>query len=566
MGQKVHPIGFRLGFHKTWKSQGYSATLYTSHLKEDLKINNYIKSTLPYSSLSKIYRKRGIIYLLLKLNYFNNKEKIKRIYKNIHKFKFNKNIHKFNKISLKKFRPFTNSLKLTLPSPLNFRKKKKFFLNKNIDINTKFKNFYKLKYLDNLYTIIDTFKSFKKEIKKLKKKLIKLKNLKQLHKFKIKLKNLNFIKKIKIKYILHKLKKDKLKLKKGKLKEDFFKFLHFKLKGGFNELNLLLDLIKLKKLKRLKLNLYLLRNNLSNLNTFKIKNNKFLKKLLSLILILENLKLELLNVKSPLKKEIITTSKINFLKNIKIYKNEIKDLYMLSHKKLYKEMRDEGVMIEIKNIMEEIMKKKEKEENEDELNKRLSIIKSNLNLMTHNKIKIIIKKSRSMVNDISHVGNILYQLLSNPTYKKNFKPLYYKLYRTLITKIVKLKKKRGRKKKLQGFRIRYGGKLWSKGRSKPKFRSYGPVSLQNLNQIMDYQLIKCVNRYGVTGFKIWFNYYPRKYYIKKFKNSIIHYKPLLYLLKYKKIIKNMGYLLYYYKNKLNINEKYDNPLFNLLQK
>ena len=43
MGQKVHPVGFRLGITRTWKSKWYEEKNYPAWLHEDLKIREYIK-------------------------------------------------------------------------------------------------------------------------------------------------------------------------------------------------------------------------------------------------------------------------------------------------------------------------------------------------------------------------------------------------------------------------------------------------------------------------------------------------------------------------------------------
>ena len=43
MGQKVSPIGFRLGINKTWESKWFSRDGYATWLSEDLKIRNFIK-------------------------------------------------------------------------------------------------------------------------------------------------------------------------------------------------------------------------------------------------------------------------------------------------------------------------------------------------------------------------------------------------------------------------------------------------------------------------------------------------------------------------------------------
>ena len=43
MGQKTHPIGFRLGTTRTWSSRWFATKEYASLLHEDAKIRRYIK-------------------------------------------------------------------------------------------------------------------------------------------------------------------------------------------------------------------------------------------------------------------------------------------------------------------------------------------------------------------------------------------------------------------------------------------------------------------------------------------------------------------------------------------
>ena len=43
MGQKVHPIGFRLGFNKTWRSRWYAEKEYAKLLHEDLRLKKDLK-------------------------------------------------------------------------------------------------------------------------------------------------------------------------------------------------------------------------------------------------------------------------------------------------------------------------------------------------------------------------------------------------------------------------------------------------------------------------------------------------------------------------------------------
>lgn len=54
MGQKVHPIGFRLGVTKDWKAKWYADKGYGDLLKEDLQIRKYIKEKLYHAGISTI--------------------------------------------------------------------------------------------------------------------------------------------------------------------------------------------------------------------------------------------------------------------------------------------------------------------------------------------------------------------------------------------------------------------------------------------------------------------------------------------------------------------------------
>lgn len=54
MGQKTHPIGFRLGIIKTWSSRWYSRRNYSKFLHEDIKIREYLKKKLYHAGISSI--------------------------------------------------------------------------------------------------------------------------------------------------------------------------------------------------------------------------------------------------------------------------------------------------------------------------------------------------------------------------------------------------------------------------------------------------------------------------------------------------------------------------------
>lgn len=59
MGQKVHPIGFRLGIIKTWESRWYAEADYAKLLHEDVKLRNYLKKRLYHAGISKIELERA---------------------------------------------------------------------------------------------------------------------------------------------------------------------------------------------------------------------------------------------------------------------------------------------------------------------------------------------------------------------------------------------------------------------------------------------------------------------------------------------------------------------------
>jgi small subunit ribosomal protein S3 len=61
MGQKVHPIGFRLGVVKTWDSRWFAKrkTEYWARLHEDIKLRKYLKEKLNSAGVAKIEIERA---------------------------------------------------------------------------------------------------------------------------------------------------------------------------------------------------------------------------------------------------------------------------------------------------------------------------------------------------------------------------------------------------------------------------------------------------------------------------------------------------------------------------
>ena len=54
MGQKVHPVGFRLGFNQTWRSRWYADKEYADLLHEDLKLRKDLKKRFAHAGVSRV--------------------------------------------------------------------------------------------------------------------------------------------------------------------------------------------------------------------------------------------------------------------------------------------------------------------------------------------------------------------------------------------------------------------------------------------------------------------------------------------------------------------------------
>ncbi|MBU6375466.1 MAG: 30S ribosomal protein S3, partial [Bdellovibrionales bacterium] len=59
MGQKVNPIGFRLGITRTWDSRWFSKRDYSTLLHEDIKLREYIKEKLFGAGIARIEIERA---------------------------------------------------------------------------------------------------------------------------------------------------------------------------------------------------------------------------------------------------------------------------------------------------------------------------------------------------------------------------------------------------------------------------------------------------------------------------------------------------------------------------
>jgi len=59
LGQKVNPIGFRLGIVKTWSSRWYADKEFKKFLHEDLRLKKYLKKKMYHAGISKIEIERA---------------------------------------------------------------------------------------------------------------------------------------------------------------------------------------------------------------------------------------------------------------------------------------------------------------------------------------------------------------------------------------------------------------------------------------------------------------------------------------------------------------------------
>jgi small subunit ribosomal protein S3 len=59
MGQKTHPIGFRLGVNKTWDSRWFAKKNYAGLLHEDIKLRKYLREKLASAGIAKVEIERA---------------------------------------------------------------------------------------------------------------------------------------------------------------------------------------------------------------------------------------------------------------------------------------------------------------------------------------------------------------------------------------------------------------------------------------------------------------------------------------------------------------------------
>ena len=59
MGQKTHPVGFRLGVIRGWESKWYEEKAYAAWLHEDIKLRKFIKDKLHSAGISRVEIERA---------------------------------------------------------------------------------------------------------------------------------------------------------------------------------------------------------------------------------------------------------------------------------------------------------------------------------------------------------------------------------------------------------------------------------------------------------------------------------------------------------------------------
>jgi small subunit ribosomal protein S3 len=67
LGQKVNPVGFRLGIVKTWESRWFADKDYAGYIYEDYKIRRFVKKKLFHAGISRIEIERSSKHIRLRI-------------------------------------------------------------------------------------------------------------------------------------------------------------------------------------------------------------------------------------------------------------------------------------------------------------------------------------------------------------------------------------------------------------------------------------------------------------------------------------------------------------------
>jgi small subunit ribosomal protein S3 len=67
LGQKVNPIGLRLGIVKTWESRWFADKKYSQYIQEDFNLRNFLKKKLYHAGVSRIEIERSAKRIRLRI-------------------------------------------------------------------------------------------------------------------------------------------------------------------------------------------------------------------------------------------------------------------------------------------------------------------------------------------------------------------------------------------------------------------------------------------------------------------------------------------------------------------
>src|SRR5688500_20227290 len=68
MGQKINPVGFRLGIVRGWDSNWYGGKTFSEKLVEDQKIREYVQARIPKGGIAKVVLERTLKRITLTIH------------------------------------------------------------------------------------------------------------------------------------------------------------------------------------------------------------------------------------------------------------------------------------------------------------------------------------------------------------------------------------------------------------------------------------------------------------------------------------------------------------------
>ena len=68
MGQKVNPVGLRLGYIRGWESNWYGGKTFAEKLVEDQEIRKYVAARIPKGAISKVVIERTLKRITLTIH------------------------------------------------------------------------------------------------------------------------------------------------------------------------------------------------------------------------------------------------------------------------------------------------------------------------------------------------------------------------------------------------------------------------------------------------------------------------------------------------------------------